>query len=72
MFDYYFPSSGWTAVTAGTGMEIGIRAYTPGGNGCLLRQPSLLPYAIRMRGKRIKGTPFYGLNRKKLIKFMPS
>ncbi|XP_072026715.1 nitric oxide-associated protein 1-like [Amphiura filiformis] len=68
--DILFSSAGWASVTAGGGMEVKLRAYTPGGNGCLLRQPSLLPYAILMKGQRIKGTPYYGINRDKLVKFM--
>ena len=32
--------------------EVTLRAYTPGGAGCLPRTPSLLPYAVAMRGRR--------------------
>lgn len=30
-----------------------LRAWTPGGVGVSLRQPALLPYAIRRRGERL-------------------
>ena len=32
---------------------IDLRAWTPGGVGVRVRQPPLLPYAIRRRGERI-------------------
>lgn len=32
---------------------ISLRAWTPGGVGVRVRQPPLLPYAIRRRGERL-------------------
>jgi len=47
-------------VTAGSGSPVSLRAYTPGGLGCVVRSPSLLKWAVhRLRGKRIRGTPAY-------------
>lgn len=50
---------GWVSVTAGNGRSVSVTAYTPGGKGCLLRNPSLLKYAVNLRGKRIRGTAAY-------------
>lgn len=42
-------------------MDVNVRAYTPGGYGCKLRQPALLSNAVNQRGKRKKGTKEYQL-----------
>ena len=44
-----------------------LRVYTPGGLGVVARRPSLLPYAINLRGKRIRGTARYTLRPNKPI-----
>ena len=45
---------GWVSITAGEGMNVSLRAYTPGGHGCTVRSPALLKYAVNKRGKRIR------------------
>jgi len=50
---------GWVSVTASRGMQVSLRAYTPGGLGCTVRSPALFPYAVNKRGKRIRGTAAY-------------
>ena len=50
---------GWVAITGGYNEEMRFRGYTPGGAGCVLREPGLLRHAARHRGKRIKGTAGY-------------
>ena len=47
---------GWVAVSANMGEFVTVRAYTPAGKGCCMRTPSLLPYAVLLKGKRISGT----------------
>lgn len=51
--------TGWVSITAGEGQDISLRAYTPGGHGCVLRTPALLPLAINSRGKRKKHSSAY-------------
>jgi len=51
--------AGWVSVTAGDGMQVSLRAYTPGGLGCTVRSPALLKYAVNKRGKHIQGTAAY-------------
>ncbi|KAM7537420.1 hypothetical protein Aperf_G00000074683 [Anoplocephala perfoliata] len=41
------------ADSVGEDYGISLRAWTPGGVGVSLRQPALLPYAIRRRGERL-------------------
>lgn len=56
--DFFF-SLGWVGVTAGQGMPVTLQAYTPGGQGCVMRSPSLLKYAINLRGRRKTGRAGY-------------
>lgn len=57
--DIVLSSAGWVSVTMGEAEECVLKAYTPAGKGIFVRQPSLLPFAVRMRGRRIVGTPCY-------------
>lgn len=57
--DVVLSSIGWVSVTAGLGRSVRLKAYTPGGLGCNMRTPSLLKYAVNLRGKRIQRTPAY-------------
>ena len=50
---------GWVSVAAGHGMNIIVRGYTPGGQGCHVRYPALLPHAVALKGKRIGKTQTY-------------
>ncbi|ELU09749.1 hypothetical protein CAPTEDRAFT_19738 [Capitella teleta] len=55
--DLVLSSLGWVAITAGEEMPITLRGYTPAGQGLALRSPSLLKYAINLRGKRKSRRP---------------
>ncbi|XP_074641986.1 nitric oxide-associated protein 1-like [Tubulanus polymorphus] len=55
--DIVLSSAGWVSVTPGPSQSIRIRAYTPGSLGLSVRTPSMLPYAVNFRGKRITKTP---------------
>ncbi|XP_038070538.1 nitric oxide-associated protein 1-like [Patiria miniata] len=69
--DVLFSSAGWAAVTAANGVEVCLRAYTPGGHGCLLRRPALLPHVVNLRGDRIsKKSPYFKLDKKKLLRYL--
>ncbi|XP_022094367.1 nitric oxide-associated protein 1-like [Acanthaster planci] len=69
--DVLFSSTGWVAVTTAKGEEVHLRAFTPGGHGCLLRQPALLPYVVNLRGDRTaKKSPYFKLDRHKLTRFL--
>ncbi|XP_067142955.1 nitric oxide-associated protein 1 [Centruroides vittatus] len=57
--DILLSSAGWISVTLKEGRTCKLKAYTPGSRGCYLRKPSLLPFAVNMKGKRIKATPAY-------------
>ncbi|XP_072177755.1 nitric oxide-associated protein 1-like [Diadema setosum] len=66
--DILFSSVGWVAVTANKDMDVLLRAFTPGGRGCLMRSPSLIPYAFSLRGaRRSKKSPFYDISKHKLL-----
>lgn len=58
-------STGWVAVTAGRGMEVDLRAYTPGARGCSLREPAFLPFAVNRRGHRMRKSAAYKLRQYK-------
>lgn len=58
--------TGWVGITAGKGMKVELKAYTPGGAGCALRSPPLLPLAVLLRGKRKRGTAAYAVNKPKI------
>lgn len=57
--DILLSSAGWIAVTLKHEHTCKLKVYTPEGRGCYLREPSLLPHAVNMKGKRIKATPAY-------------
>uniref|UniRef100_T1ISI0 Uncharacterized protein n=1 Tax=Strigamia maritima TaxID=126957 RepID=T1ISI0_STRMM len=56
--DIILSTAGWVSVTCGHS-KYEFVAYTPGGKGCIVREPALLPFAVELRGKRIKYTPCY-------------
>ncbi|XP_070539945.1 nitric oxide-associated protein 1-like [Ptychodera flava] len=69
--DVVFSSAGWAAVTMAKGKTVELRAYTPGGIGCVLRKPALLPFAVNLRGKKhtnLDKRAFYKIDMKKLMK----
>jgi hypothetical protein len=49
--DIVFSSFGWSAVTSRSNSKAVVRAFTLGGLGLELRQPSLLPFIVNMRKK---------------------
>ncbi|XP_069938374.1 nitric oxide-associated protein 1 isoform X4 [Cherax quadricarinatus] len=51
--DVVLSSAGWIAVTGMWNHVIELRGWTPGGRGIYLREPSMLPLAVKLRGKRI-------------------
>lgn len=57
--DIVLSSAGWVSVTFGEDSDCILRAFTPEGRGIYLRNPSMLPYAVRLRGKKIIGTPCF-------------
>ncbi|XP_013420504.1 nitric oxide-associated protein 1-like [Lingula anatina] len=65
--DICLSSLGWVAVTAGPYMPVKLRAYTPGGLGCIVRKP-LLKFAVNNRGRRISHKSTYKL--KKMLPWM--
>ncbi|XP_067933279.1 nitric oxide-associated protein 1-like [Watersipora subatra] len=62
LYDIQLSSLGWVSVSYHQRETVTLKAYTPGGVGCRLR-PSLLPYAISRRGKRIRGSRSYALRK---------
>lgn len=57
--DIVLSSAGWVSISAAEYMEMCFKVWTPYARGIHLRQPSLLPFAINFRGKRIDHTPTY-------------
>lgn len=57
--DIVLSSAGWVAITLRPGETATFKPYTPEARGCFVRNPPILPYAVGLRGKRIKKTPFY-------------
>ena len=37
--------------------QLQFTAHTPGGAGVFVRSPAVLPYAVRLRGRRRRGSP---------------
>lgn len=44
-------------------MEMSFKVWTPFARGIHIREPALIPFAIRYRGKRIDHTPTYTAGR---------
>ncbi|KAI8427051.1 hypothetical protein MSG28_014692 [Choristoneura fumiferana] len=57
--DVVLSSIAWVSVTAKKDDICVATAWTPEGKGIYRRYPSLLPYAINLKGKRIRETPAY-------------
>ncbi|XP_055614065.1 nitric oxide-associated protein 1 [Uranotaenia lowii] len=57
--DVVLSSAGWIGITLPPGAEGLFRAWTPERRGIYVRQPSLLPYGLSLRGKRIRGSLAY-------------
>lgn len=57
--DVVLSSVAWVSVTAKLGSQCRVAAWTPGGRGVHKREPAVLPYAINLKGKRLRDTPAY-------------
>lgn len=57
--DIVLSSVAWVGVTAKKGMKCKVRAWTPEGRGIYRREPSVLPYSVNLKGKRLRDTPAY-------------
>ncbi|XP_063390538.1 nitric oxide-associated protein 1-like isoform X1 [Cydia fagiglandana] len=57
--DIVLSSIAWVSVTAKKGDICVTTAWTPEGKGIFRRYPSLLPYSINLKGKRVRDTPAY-------------
>ncbi|RWS30470.1 50S ribosome-binding GTPase-like protein 1 [Leptotrombidium deliense] len=57
--DIVLSSVGWVSVTLLQGSECVLKAYTPQGRGLYVRRPSVLPFAVKLKGKKIRGTPCF-------------
>lgn len=61
--DIVLSSAGWVSVTADRDRECVLRAFTPEGRGLFVRQPCVLPFAVNLKGNRIRDTPCFENNR---------
>lgn len=57
--DVVLSSAGWVAPQFSSSCEILVRAWTPDARGIYIRSPSLIPFSINLRGKRIRGSVAY-------------
>lgn len=57
--DIVLSSAGWISITGNADSKCILKTFTPEGRGIYTRQPPILPYAIRLRGRRIPGTPCF-------------
>ncbi|CAI9732647.1 oxide-associated 1 [Octopus vulgaris] len=69
--DIVLSSIGWVGVSTKSRHTFTLRAYTPGGHGCLTR-PALLPNAVNLKLKRIRNQPTYNTSKcLSLVKLPP-
>ncbi|XP_035912884.1 nitric oxide-associated protein 1 [Anopheles stephensi] len=59
--DILLSSAGWIGVNLPHNSDATFRAWTPSKRGIYVRQPSLLPNGLALRGKRIRGSLAYRL-----------
>ncbi|KAI5637365.1 50S ribosome-binding GTPase domain-containing protein [Phthorimaea operculella] len=57
--DVVLSSVAWVGVTAKAGVVCKVAAWTPEGRGIHQRYPSVLPYSVNLKGKRVRDTPAY-------------
>ncbi|KAJ2946777.1 hypothetical protein O0L34_g12841 [Tuta absoluta] len=57
--DVVLSSVAWVGVTAKTGVVCKVAAWTPEARGIHQRYPSVLPYSVNLKGKRVRDTPAY-------------
>ena len=60
--DVVLSSICWVALTGHLHSEYILDAYTPNALGITVRRPAMLPYAVNLKGRRIKGTNEYRVN----------
>lgn len=61
--DIVMSSIGWVSVTGKKGSMYKVAAWTPEGRGVHARRPALLPFAINLKGKRLRDSPAYMVGR---------
>ena len=61
--DIVLSSIGWVSVTTRATLTYQVKAWTPGGKGIFLRDPPFLPFAVNLKGKKIKQTNFYATSK---------
>ncbi|XP_072935398.1 nitric oxide-associated protein 1 [Epargyreus clarus] len=59
--DIVLSTIAFISVSTKKGSECKMAAWTPEGRGIHKRSPSLLPYAVNLKGKRVRDTPAYRL-----------
>jgi hypothetical protein len=57
--DIVLSSAGWVSVTLGRDEQCVLRAFTPEARGLFVRQPPVLPFAVQLKGDRVRGTPCF-------------
>ncbi|XP_013187958.2 nitric oxide-associated protein 1 [Amyelois transitella] len=57
--DVVLSSAAWVSVTAKGETRCTLRGWTVAGRGLHRRCPSILPYAVNLKGKRLQDTPAY-------------
>lgn len=57
--DIVLSSIGWVSVTAKKGSRCQVSAWSPEGRGVHARRPPLLPFAVNLKGKRLRDSPAY-------------
>lgn len=55
--------AGWVAVSGEKGATFQLKVFTPEARGIHIRNPSLLPHAVKLRGKRVGKSPTFENNR---------
>uniref|UniRef100_A0A2A4JG66 CP-type G domain-containing protein n=1 Tax=Heliothis virescens TaxID=7102 RepID=A0A2A4JG66_HELVI len=61
--DIVLSSVAWVGVTAKAETTCKVRAWTPGARGIYRRRPSVLPFSINLKGKRLRDTPAYTIGK---------
>lgn len=61
--DIVLSSAGWVSVTMSPLSDAVLKAWTPEGRGIFSREPSMLPYAVKLKGRKIYGTPCFTADR---------
>lgn len=61
--DILLSSSGWVGITCDDKKEAHFRAWTPEARGIFVRDPSLIPYGVKLKGPRIRGSLAYIRNK---------